>query len=223
MTETMTPPSEIPTGAGQVPGLVPGQAPTGTSAVESPLVVVAYHSGRGHTAALAAAARDGAGEAGARAVLVDVLSISDSQWTLLDEADGVMFGSPTYMGSASSAFHAFAEASSKRWAAQAWRNKAASGFTVAGSMNGDKLHTLQYFSILAAQHGMHWVNLDIPPGWNSSTGSENDLNRLGINLGAGAQANTDAGDEGVTKADLETVRHLGRRVAQVAGLLRARR
>ena len=54
------------------------------------------------------------------------------------------------------------------------------------------------------------------PGWCSSTGSEHDLNRLGITLGAGAQANTDEGPEAVTKADTETARHLGRRVATVA-------
>ncbi|MFJ6937529.1 flavodoxin family protein [Streptomyces sp. NPDC101132] len=181
-----------------------------------PLVVVAYHSGYGHTAALAAAAREGAEEGGSRAVLVDVETVDDAGWALLDGADAIMFGAPTYMGSASAAFHVFAEAGSKRWAARAWQDKLATGFTVAGSMNGDKLHTLQYFSILAAQHGMHWVNLDVTPGWNSTTGSEHDLNRLGINLGAGAQANTDQGTEGVTKADVETVRHLGRRIAQLA-------
>jgi len=54
------------------------------------------------------------------------------------------------------------------------------------------------------------------PGWNSSTASENDLNRLGIFLGAGAQSNVDQGTEGVHKADVATARELGKRVSGVA-------
>jgi hypothetical protein len=80
-------------------------------------------------------------------------------------------------------------------------------------MSGDKLHTLQYFAILAAQHGMHWLNLDLPPGWNSSAGSEHDLNRLGFSLGAAGQTPVDLGVDAVAKSDAETARHLGRRVA----------
>ncbi|WP_406334089.1 flavodoxin family protein [Streptomyces sp. NBC_00203] len=179
-------------------------------------VAIAYHSGFGHTTVLAEAVRDGVADAGADAVLIAVDGITEEEWAALDAADAIVFGSPTYMGSASAAFHVFAESTSKRWAARAWKDKVASGFTVAGAMNGDKLHTLQYFAILASQHAMHWVNLDLTPGWCSSTGSEHDLNRLGITLGAGAQANTDQGPEAVTKADAETARHLGRRVATVA-------
>ncbi|HEX5594553.1 MAG TPA: flavodoxin family protein [Micromonosporaceae bacterium] len=145
-------------------------------------------------------------------------SITEEQWTILDAADAIIFGAPTYMGTASAAFHIFAQETSKRWAARAWQDKLAAGFTIAGAMSGDKLHTLQYFSILASQHGMHWINLDLPPGWSSSTGSEHDLNRLGITLGAGAQANTDQGPEAVPKADAQTARHLGRRVAQTAAI-----
>ncbi|WP_031191886.1 flavodoxin family protein, partial [Streptomyces peucetius] len=75
---------------------------------------------------------------------------------LLDAADAIVFGSPTYMGTASGAFHVFAEATSKRWATRAWQDKLAAGFTNSGSKSGDKLHTLQFFTVLAAQHGMHW-------------------------------------------------------------------
>jgi multimeric flavodoxin WrbA len=144
--------------------------------------------------------------------------VDEAGWRALDAADAVVFGSPTYMGTASAAFHTFAQATSGRWAARAWRDKVAAGFTVAGAMSGDKLHTLTYFSLLASQHGMHWVNLDLPPGWSSSAGSEHDLNRLGITLGAGAQANTDQGPEAVTGSDAATARHLGRRVAETAAV-----
>ncbi|MEU3617540.1 flavodoxin family protein [Streptomyces sp. NPDC006872] len=189
----------------------------------APVVSVAYHSGYGHTAVLAEAVRTGAAEAGAEVRLIDVDGITEEQWTLLDGSDAIVFGSPTYMGTASGAFHAFAEATSARWATQAWKDKLAAGFTNSGSKSGDKLHTLQFFQILAAQLGMHWVNLGLLPGWNSSTASENDLNRLGVFLGAAAQTDVDGGPEAVHKADVATAEHLGRRVAETAKVFLAGR
>ncbi|MER5598604.1 flavodoxin family protein [Streptomyces sp. NPDC002265] len=182
----------------------------------TPVVSIAYHSGYGHTALLAEAVRAGAAGAGAEVHLIKVDEITDAQWETLDGSDAIVFGSPTYMGTASGAFHVFAEASSKRWFGQDWQDKLAAGFTNSGSKSGDKLHTLQFFQILAAQHGMNWVNLGLLPGWNSSTASEYDLNRLGVFAGAAAQTNTDEGPEAVHKADLATAEHLGRRVAETA-------
>lgn len=180
----------------------------------TPVVSIAYHSGYGHTAVVAEAVRNGAADAGATVHLIKVDEIDDAQWQLLDESDAIIFGSPTYMGTASGAFHSFAEATSKRWFGDAWLNKVAAGFTNSSSKSGDKLHTLQFFQILAAQHGMSWVNLGLKPGWNSSTGSENDLNRLGVFAGAAAQTNSDQGADAVHKADIATAEHLGRRVAE---------
>ncbi|MEU1780226.1 flavodoxin family protein [Streptomyces abikoensis] len=180
----------------------------------TPVVAIAYHSGFGHTAVLAEAVRAGATEAGATVHLINVAEITDAQWELLDASDAIVFGSPTYMGTASGAFHVFAEASSKRWFTRAWQDKIAAGFTNSASKSGDKLHTLQFFTVLAAQHGMHWIGLGAMPGWNSSTASENDINRLGFFLGAGAQTDNDQGPEGVHKADIATAELLGRRVAE---------
>jgi NAD(P)H dehydrogenase (quinone) len=191
--------------------------------MSSPVVSIAYHSGYGHTAVLAEAVRVGAAEAGATVHLIPVDAITDDQWAVLDASDAIVFGSPTYMGTASAAFHRFAEDSSKRWADLVWKDKLAAGFTNSGSKSGDKLHTLQFFTILAAQHGMNWVNLGLHPGWNSSESSENDLNRLGLFLGAGAQTNVDQGPDGVHKADAATAEHLGRRVAQQAAVFAAGR
>lgn len=146
----------------------------------TPVVSIAYHSGYGHTAVLAEAVRAGALEAGAEVHLINVAEITEEQWTVLDGSDAIVFGSPTYMGTASGPFHVFAEATSKRWFGQDWKDKLAAGFTNSGSKSGDKLHTLQFFQILAAQHGMHWINLGLHPGWNNSEGSEHDLNRLGV-------------------------------------------
>ncbi|MFF4323130.1 flavodoxin family protein [Streptomyces sp. NPDC001568] len=180
----------------------------------APVVSIAYHSGYGHTAVVAEAVRAGAASTGATVHLINVDGIGEAEWELLDGSDAIVFGSPTYMGTASGAFHVFAEATSKRWFGDVWQDKVAAGFTNSGSKSGDKLHTLQFFQTLAAQHGMSWVNLGLKPGWNSTTGSEFDLNRLGFFAGAAAQTNSDEGPEGVHKADLATAEHLGRRVAE---------
>ncbi|WP_432138909.1 MULTISPECIES: flavodoxin family protein [unclassified Streptomyces] len=185
----------------------------------TPVVAIAHHSGFGHTAVLAEAVLAGARDAGAEVHMIKVDEITEEQWELLDRADAIVFGSPTYMGTASGAFHVFAEATSKRWATQAWKDKLAAGFTNSASKSGDKLHTLQFFQTLAAQLGMHWVNLGLLPGWNSSTASENDLNRLGFFSGAAAQTNADEGPEAVHKADAATAEHLGRRVTETAKVL----
>ncbi|MFE8946639.1 flavodoxin family protein [Streptomyces sp. NPDC007856] len=182
----------------------------------TPVVSVAYHSGYGHTAVLAEAVRVGAAEAGAEVHLIKVDEITDEQWETLDRSDAIVFGSPTYMGTASGAFHVFAEATSKRWFGQDWKDKLAAGFTNSGSKSGDKLHTLQFFQILAAQHGMNWINLGLHPGWNNSAGSEHDLNRLGVFTGAAAQTNVDEGPDAVHKSDIATAEHLGRRVTETA-------
>lgn len=181
---------------------------------DSVTVIVAFDSGFGHTARMAESVRDGvASVMGADVELVPVATMDDAAWERLDRADAIVFGSPTYMGSASPAFHAFAYHTGRRWHAQAWKDKIAAGFTNSGSMSGDKVNTLQYFTILAAQHGMHWVNLDLLPG-----DTDTDLNRLGGWLGAIAQSG-DAPPDEMNQADLATAAHLGQRVATHARLL----
>ncbi|MFE5220268.1 MULTISPECIES: flavodoxin family protein [unclassified Streptomyces] len=187
---------------------------------ENPVsVAIAYHSGYGHTTRMAEGVEEGIRSvAGAAVEVVKVDGITDEDWARLDAADAIIFGSPTYMGSASPAFHTFAAATSGRWYGLAWKDKVAAGFTTSGAMSGDKLNTLQYFTVLAAQHGMHWVNLDLLPG-----DTENDLNRLGGWLGAMGQCPGDQGAESMRKGDLLTAAHLGRRVAEHALLLRTAR
>jgi NAD(P)H dehydrogenase (quinone) len=125
---------------------------------------------------------------------------------IVDAADGVAFGSPTYMGGPSAQFKAFADASSERWSKQSWAGKLAAGFTTGACAGGDQLHTLTYFSILAAQHGMLWCGLDIPGGQDP-----NGLNRLGSQLGVA----THLVDGSLTPNDLATAEYLGSRLARL--------
>lgn len=187
-------------------------------------IAIAYHGGRGHTARLAEAVTCGVTRVEqAEAEVIEVDRISAPDWHRLDDADAIVFGAPTYMGTASAAFHRFAEATSKRWFTGRWRDKIAAGFTNSGSKAGDKSSTLGYFATLAAQHGMLWVSLGLPPGWNSSKGGEHDLNRLGFHLGAAAQSNIDGKPSDMQGSDLATAEHLGSRVAECARFLVAGR
>ena len=190
-------------------------------------VAVAYHSGHGHTARQAeAVARGAAGVAATHVTLLDVAALNDASWATLDRADAIVFGAPTSMGSPSAVFKAFAEATAAVWAdGMRWRGKVAAGFTNAQNLSGDKLNTLVDLAILAAQHGMIWVGLDLYGGWNTSRGSAADLNRLGAWLGAMAQSDGDrSADAAPPASDLATAEHLGRRVAEVTRhLVRGRR
>ncbi|MGE2688807.1 flavodoxin family protein [Mycolicibacterium pulveris] len=186
------------------------------SDIAAPSMVVAYHSGFGHTAVLAEAVAAGARDVGAHVTVIAVEQITDTDWDVLDAADGIVFGSATYMGNVSAGFQAFAEQTGRRCIEGTWRDKVAAGFTNSGAKAGDKLGTLMSLAIFAAQHHMHWVNLGLVAGWNRSDASENDLNRLGFWLGAGAQTDVDAGPNQVHRADVQTCRHLGARVALVA-------
>jgi NAD(P)H dehydrogenase (quinone) len=185
------------------------------SDIAAAAVAIAYHSRFCHTAVLADAVAAGAREAGANVSLIAVDRMDDTDWDVLDGADGIVFGCATYMGNISAGFQAFAEQTGRRCQNGSWRDKVAAGFTNSGAKSGDKVNTLVSLAVFAAQHHMHWVNLGLGPGWNSSTGTENDLNRLGFWLGAGAQTDVDANPEQVHPSDVRTCRHLGYRVASV--------
>ena len=182
-------------------------------------VCVVYHSGYGHTARQAEAVAAGAASVDGvdcEAYPVDQLFDPDGgAFAALDDANAIVMGCPTYMGSPSSDMKRFMEASSGRWMEQKWADKLAAGFTNSGSQNGDKQNTLVDIATFAAQHGMVWINLNVRPGNNNSRGSIDDINRLGASLGAMAQSNVDEGpDQCPVDSDLETARRLGQRVAE---------
>jgi multimeric flavodoxin WrbA len=189
-------------------------AATPTSEV---VVAIVFHSGYGHTARQAEAVRRGVLRVPGASVLFLTSREAQARWDDLDRADAIVFGAPTYMGSVSGPFKEFMDSTSRVFVSGAWRDKIAAGFTNSASRSGDKEVTLLQFVVLAAQLGVHWVNLGVPAGNNQSSGSEEDLNRLGFWLGAAAQSNADQGPDLVPPAsDLQTAEQLGERVAKVA-------
>lgn len=176
-------------------------------------IAVVYHSGYGHTQRMAQAVAEGAG-ADLLAIDADG-NLTESGWETLAAADAIILGSPTYMGSVSWQFKKFADASSKPWYTQAWKDKLFAGFTNSASLNGDKSSTLTYMFTLAMQHGGIWVSQGVLPS-NSKAAQRNDANFLGSYSGAMAQSPSDAGAAEMSAGDLENARNLGRRVVEVA-------
>ncbi len=181
-------------------------------------IVVVYHSGYGHTQRMAQAVAEGAG---AELLAIDAEgNLPEGGWEQLQAAQAIIMGSPTYMGTVSWQFKKFADASSKAWFTQAWKDKLFAGFTNSASMNGDKLSTLHYLFTLAMQHGGLWVSQGQMPS-NAKAAQRNDLNYLGSYVGAMAQSPSDAGANEMPQGDLDTARAFGQRVAVVAARLKA--
>jgi len=187
-------------------------------------IAVVYHSGYGHTHEQAKAVAEGA--AGVPGTTVELIRIEPGADYApivegLNSADAIIFGTPTYMGTVSGPFKMFMDASSKAWFTGAWKDKVAAGFTNSASQSGDKLNTLITLAVYAAQQHMIWVGPGLQPGNNSTTGSPEDLNRLGSSLGAMAQSPADAGaDVGPSASDKKTAALLGQRVAEITRKLR---
>ena len=180
-------------------------------------VAVVFHSGYGHTLRMAQSVAEGAD---AELVAIDSDgNVSDDGWATLNAADAIIMGSPTYMGSVSWQFKKFADASSKPWFSQAWKDKVFAGFTNSATMNGDKLSTLHYLFTLAMQQGGIWVGTGLMPS-NSKAAQRNDINYVGSFSGAMAQSPSDSSPAEMLPGDLETARLFGKRVAEVTAKLK---
>jgi NAD(P)H dehydrogenase (quinone) len=180
-------------------------------------IAVVYHSGYGHTQRMAQAVAEGA-----NAELIAISPDGDlppGGWEQLKAADAIIFGSPTYMGSVSWQFKKFADASSKPWYAQDWKDKVAAGFTNSSGMNGDKFSTLMTMITLAMQHSMIWVSQGLMPA-NTLAAKRDDVNFLTSYSGAMAQSPADGGVADMAPGDLETARLFGERVAAIAARLK---
>lgn len=175
-----------------------------------PHIAVVYHSGYGHTQRLAQSVADGAG--GALIAIDADGNLPDGGWETLAGASAIILGSPTYMAGPSWQFKRFADASSKPWYSQSWKDKLFAGFTNSASINGDKQVTLDYLFHLAMQHGGLWVGNGLHPA-NAKAATRNDVNWIGSYSGAMAQSPSDASAAEMFAGDLETGRLLGQRVA----------
>ena len=189
-------------------------------------IAIVYHSGYGHTDVLAKAVAEGVTRAGGTANLIKLEGAEQDFTAALDAvtaADGVILGSPTYMGDVSVPMRAFMVASSKAWFTQAWKDKLAAGFTNGASFGGNKDNTLTAMWVLSMQHGMLWAGPGVPNAQinrNVDAGAEH-ANRIGSSLGVVAQSDNAGPDVTPPAGDKEFARLLGERIAKLASKLAA--
>jgi multimeric flavodoxin WrbA len=180
-------------------------------------IVIVFHSGYGHTKKVAEAVAAGSG---AELLAIDAEgNLPEGGWDTLAAADAIVFGAPTYMGSPSWQFKKFADATSKAWFTQAWKDKVFGGFTNSASFNGDKQVSLIALQTLASQHGGIWVSLGLLPA-NSKAATRADVNNLGGSVGLLVQSPSDASVEEIPSGDLATAKLYGERIAAVTAKLR---
>ena len=181
-------------------------------------IAIVFHSGYGHTAKVAEAV---AATSAATLVAIDAEgNLPEGGWDTLAAASLIVFGSPTYMGSVSWQFKKFADASSKPWFAQAWKDKLFAGFTNSATMNGDKHSTLHYMMTLAMQHSGLWVGTGMMPN-NSKAAARDDINYVGSSGGLMTTTPSDASTDEMVAGDLATARKFGERLAAVANRIPA--
>jgi multimeric flavodoxin WrbA len=179
-------------------------------------IVIVYHSGYGHTAKIAEAI---AATSGAQLLAIDAEgNLPEAGWAALNAAKMIVMGSPTYMGSVSWQFKKFADASSKAWFTQAWKDKLSAGFTNSASMNGDKHSTLHYLMTLAMQHSMVWVGTGMMPS-NSKAATRDDINYVASSAGLMTSTPSDASADEMVAGDIATAKKFGERLAATVAQL----
>jgi multimeric flavodoxin WrbA len=176
-------------------------------------IIVTYFSGYGHTHKVAEAVASGAE---AQLMRIDEAgNLPSGGWEALAEADAIIFGSPTYMGTVAWQLKKFMDESSKVWMSSGWKDKLAAGFTNSAGMNGDKAGTLYTLITFAQQHGMVWVGTGMMPS-NIKDSKRDDLNFVAGFTGLFTTTPADASTDEMVRGDLETARLFGQRVAAAA-------
>lgn len=127
-------------------------------------------------------------------------------------ADGILFGTPTRFGSVTSELKAYIDSLGGLWAAGQLNGKAGGAFTSTSTFHGGNEST-----IISLYNPMAHLGLIIVP-----TGyADPSLFQAGTPYGASSVSGND--NQPPTEADLAVARFHGRRVAQVAQVLKALR
>lgn len=177
-------------------------------------LAIVYHSAHGHTEHIAQHVAEGA--RGAVTAEVDLIKAEDlvRDADRLLHYDGLILGSPTYLGGVSAPFKAFMDATGRLWRTQGLKGKLAAGFTVSSLPAGDKQSTLMSMFVFGMQHGMVWVGNPVLPEQHSGVPYDEAANRLGSWSGLMAQAGHGSPADAFVHGDLKTARMFGRHFAE---------
>lgn len=181
-------------------------------------IVILYYSGFGHTRMVAEHIKSGIEKHGQQVYLLSTADAKDHM-QLLNEADTIVFGSPTYFGDVAAGFRQFMESTGRIWYNQQWKNKLAAGFTNSSTQSGDKLHALMSIFLFASQHSMTWIPLGIMPKHDASGNQLGEPNGLGSYMGLMTVSGNDT--NGFSEpSDLQTAEAFGTRLAELTTQLR---
>ena len=196
-------------------------------------VLIAFYSRTGSVEALANAMAEGALEEGAEVRLRRVREVVSEEimgkaegWLEgaramneryeapshedIEWADAIALGSPTRFGVVTSELKAFVDSLGGLWAQGKLVNKVGSAFTSTSTPHGG--NELTMISLLTPM--MHFGMLVVTPGYT-------DPILFGAGSPYGATAVVGQGSSGPSENDLAVARHQGRRMAQVAKMLKA--
>jgi len=187
----------------------------GTSTPMKKSLAIVYHSAHGHTEHIGRHIAAGANRIAATQVQI----VKSDELTRAPERllafDGLILGSPTYLGGVSGPFKSFMDATGRIWKDQQLRGRLASGFTVSSLPAGDKQSTLLSMFVFAMQHGMIWMGNPIVPEQHAGVPYEQAANRLGSWSGLMAQAGHSAPADSFVPGDLKTARIFGGNFAKM--------
>lgn len=177
-------------------------------------LAIIYHSAHGHTENIARHVFEGAQQVeGVEVHLIQAEDIGTRPNDLV-HFDGVILGSPTYLGGVSGPFKSFMDATGRLWSKQGLKGKLAAGFTVSSLPAGDKQSTLMSMFVFAMQHGMLWVGNPILPEQHSGVPYDEAANRLGSWSGLMAQAGHSSPADSFVPGDVKTARLFGQNFAR---------
>jgi NAD(P)H dehydrogenase (quinone) len=176
-------------------------------------LAIVHHSAQGHTEHIARHIAEGARNAATAEV--DLIKAEDlvCDTDRLLPYDGLMLGSPTYLGGVSGPFKNFMDATGRLWRTQGLKGKVATGFTVSSLPVGDKQSTLMSMFVFGMQHGMVWVGNPFLPEQHAGVPYD-EAASLGSWSGLMAQAGHGSPADAFVPADLKTARMFGRHFAE---------
>ncbi len=185
-------------------------------------VAIIYHSVHGHTEHIAKRIREGVMSiTGVEACLLQAQDLVATPDELL-KYDGLILGSPTYLGGVSAPVKAFMDATGQLWRTQRLQGRLAAGFTVSALPAGDKQSTLMSMFVFCMQHGMLWVGNPILPEQHMGVPYDEAANRLGSWSGLMAQAEKSSPGHAFAPGDIKTARMFGKNFAETLLRLHAR-
>ncbi|NLH95187.1 MAG: NAD(P)H:quinone oxidoreductase [Synergistaceae bacterium] len=144
---------------------------------------------------------------------VPVATLSD-----LEEADAIIFGTPTRFGNMAAQMRAFLDSTGGLWARGALVGKIGGVFTSSATQHGGQESTILTFHVTLLHHGMLVAGL--PYAFKGQ------MNNEGIVGGSPYGASTIAGTSGERspgEADLEGARFQGKYIASLAAILAPKR